>query len=209
MAAGRRIGVGLLVGVLATVAAGVGVLAHDGYRIYVVHTGSMIPAYNPGDVVIDEPAGALRPGEVITFLHSGLSSDLVTHRITDLQDGVIHTKGDANRTADVWDIRPDQVQGVVIGSVPRAGYVLVYLKSPIGIASVVTAILGLFLLYALFFPSPRPPTVRVPEPRHAVRTGGRHRVVAPEATEPTGLTDPSAPRPKHARGTTVHAWQTE
>lgn len=203
VAAGRRVGVGLLVGVLVAAAAGVAVFAHDGYRIYIVHTGSMVPTYDPGDVVIDKPSGALRPGEVITFLHSGLSSDLVTHRITDLQDGVIHTKGDANRTPDVWNIRPDQVKGVVIYSVPRAGYALVYLKSPLGIASVVTSVLSLFLLYALFFPSPPPPTAPVSGSRHAMPTGGRHRLVA---TEPSEL---PAPHSKHARRAAAHATQTE
>lgn len=198
MGTGGRVGAGLLVGALVVVVAGGGFLVHDGYRVYVVHTSSMVPAYDPGDLVIDRPVtGALQPGEVITFLHSGLSSDVVTHRITDVEDGVIHTKGDANRTADVWDIRPDQVQGVVIGSVPGAGYLLVYLRSPAGIASILTAILGLGLLYSLFFPPREPGAGLLVRPRHAVPVGGRHRVAVPEVEQPVG----SGPRHARARST--------
>lgn len=179
-------------GVLAAVGVGVGLLTHDGYRVYIVHTGSMIPTYDPGDLLIDGPVGVLRVGEVITFRHSGLSTDVVTHRIVDLEDNVIHTKGDANRTADVWDIRPSQVQGVVIADVPRAGYALVYLRSPFGVASVVTGVLGLVLLYSLFF-SPAPPRGPVGGPgRHAVPSGGRHQGVMVPGVPPAG-------RPRHSR----------
>ena len=51
--------------------------------------------------------------------------------------GLIHTKGDANATADVWDIRPDQVRGTAVAGIPFAGYAVVYLQHPAGIASVV------------------------------------------------------------------------
>src|SRR3954452_22820276 len=72
------------------------VLWGQGYRVYVIHTGSMSPAFRPGDVVVDRPAHHYRPGEVITFRHSARAPDMVTHRITDVTAaGLIHTKGDA------------------------------------------------------------------------------------------------------------------
>ncbi len=117
--------------------------------------GSMSPTYKPGALVIDAPAhGSYHPGEVITFRHSALTTDVVTHRITDVTNtGLIHTKGDANRTPDVWDIRPAQVRGTVIAGLPFAGFVVVYLQQPAGIGSVVTALLGLILLWGLCFPA--------------------------------------------------------
>ena len=128
-------------------------LWHDGFRAYVVHTGSMQPNYKSGSLVIDSGAdGDYRPGEVITFRHSGLTKDVVTHRITDITSaGIIHTKGDGNGTADVWDIRPDQVRGVVIAGIPYAGYVVVFLQQPAGIISIMLAVVALFLLWGLFF----------------------------------------------------------
>ena len=129
----------------------------DGYRAYVVHTGSMSPHYKPGTLVIDQPASSsYGPGSVITFRHSSRSTDVVTHRITDIaSNGLIHTKGDGNATPDVWNIRPDQVRGVVIAGVPLAGYMVVFLQQPAGIAAVMLVVVAMFLLWGLFFtPSP-------------------------------------------------------
>ena len=131
-----------------------GLAWHSGYRLYIVHTGSMTPTLRVGDAVLDGPPRATyHPGEIITFRHSDLTADLVTHSVIDIKAGKIHTKGDANRTADVWDIRPDQVQGVVIRRFPRMGYVLVFLRQPVGIASVVIGLLVLMLLRRLFSPT--------------------------------------------------------
>jgi signal peptidase len=151
----RRVSLALIaLTVIGVVSAGFWVL-HGRYHAYIVHTGSMSPNYKPGSLIIDgAPKGGYHPGEVITFRHSALTTDVVTHRITDItKAGLIHTKGDANATADVWDIRPDQVKGSLVAGIPYAGYVIVYLQQPAGIASVVTAILALMLLWGLCFPS--------------------------------------------------------
>jgi signal peptidase len=136
-----------------------------GYRVYVVHTGSMEPNYRPGDVVVDGPPPAhVHRGEVITFLHSAYTDDVVTHRVVGVTpQGLIHTKGDANRTADVWDIRPDQVQGRVRFKVPGLGYLFVYFREPTGIASLATGLLAIVLLWGMFFPAED--DVRVPSGR--------------------------------------------
>lgn len=148
----RQIALALLVVVLAGVAA-IGLYSWGhGYRAYVVHTGSMMPTLNPGDLVIDKPATHLAAGEIITFRHSRLSTDVVTHRITNVRDGYIDTKGDANRTPDVWKISPDQVQGTVASTFARFGYAVVFLKQPSGIGGVMTGTLALLLLWGLFFP---------------------------------------------------------
>lgn len=129
----------------------------QGYRAYVIHTGSMKPTLVPGDLVIDQPAAQRRfqPGEIITFRHSA-RPDLVTHRITNVVGAGIHTKGDGNRTADVWTISPHMVQGVERVRLPWFGYLAVYFKQPAGLASMATAFIGLFLLWRLFFPSTDP-----------------------------------------------------
>jgi signal peptidase len=124
-----------------------------GYRLYVVHTGSMTPTLRPGDLVVDGPAGAVAPGEVITFRHSDLTTDVVTHRVTAVTPAGITTKGDANRTPDAWTIRPDQVRGRVVGTLHGLGFLAVYLQQPSGIASIGTVALAIVLLWGLFFPS--------------------------------------------------------
>jgi signal peptidase len=125
-----------------------------GYRVWVVHTGSMEPNYMPGDVVIDgPPTGDYHRGEVLTFRHSDLTTDVVTHRVTRITStGLIHTKGDANATADVWEIRPDQVQGQVVTKVKYVGYLLIFLRQPAGIGAIATVVFAMVLLWRMFFP---------------------------------------------------------
>jgi signal peptidase I len=107
----------------------------------------------PGDLIVDRPpTGHYRPGQVLTFRHSDLTTDVVTHRVTAVTpSGLIHTKGDANRTADVWQIRPDQVQGSVMFRVKALGYVLVFLRQPTGAAATLALVVALVLLWQLFF----------------------------------------------------------
>jgi signal peptidase len=171
----------LTLAVLCVLATGA-VLWREGYRVYVIHTGSMTPTYRPGDIVVDRPAQKqYRPGEVITFLHSGTSSDLVTHRITDITPaGLIHTKGDANASADVWDIRPDQVKGSTMFGVRDLGYLVVFLQQPAGVAAVATSTVGLILLWSLCFPADSTPLARRRGSHRAigapVKTGPRHEL---------------------------------
>src|SRR4051812_13120510 len=120
-----------------------------GYRVYVVHTGSMAPTLQPGDVVVDRRPTDLAAGDVITFRHSDATDDVVTHRIVRVTNGGIRTKGDGNRSADVWQIRPDQVRGVMATTVPHLGYALVFLKQPAGIGAVMTGALALVLLWGV------------------------------------------------------------
>jgi signal peptidase I len=119
-----------------------------GYRIEVVRTGSMVPTFSPGDAVVIGPvSGPIEAGQVVTFLHSNRSDDLVTHRVTDVTAaGVVHTKGDANTTADVWDIRPEQVEGVERLVVPRLGYAIVFLRNPRGLAGLLCLLAALALV---------------------------------------------------------------
>jgi signal peptidase len=162
------------------------VLHAEGYGMYVIHTGSMTPTYRPGDLVIDRPPQQhYRPGEVITFLHTDRAADVVTHRITEITPaGLIHTKGDANSTADVWEIRPEQVQGSAILGARRVGYFLVFLKQPAGILSIASAVFGLLLLWTLFFP--QRPDQHGPDKRPAGR--GAHRAGDDRVTRQLRLT---------------------
>lgn len=164
---------------LALVATGAG-LMHNGYRLYIVHTGSMSPTYRPGDAVIDRPSHRIKPGQVITFRHS-TAPDVVTHRVTEITaGGIIHTKGDANPTADVWDIRPAMVRGSVAWHAPRLGYLLIFLKQPAGIGALATSILAMSLLWSLFFD--QQPATRIPAQTRRRRRPGRH--AAAEVCQP-------------------------
>lgn len=137
----------LVTGLLVLVVGGVAA-TRAGYRLEIVRSGSMVPSFSPGDAVVIGPVtGPVVAGQVVTFLHSNRSDDIVTHRVTDVTaSGVVHTKGDANTTADVWDIRPEQVVGVQRFVVPRLGWAIVFLRDPHGLAAALLLLAALALV---------------------------------------------------------------
>lgn len=116
------------------------------YRAYVVHTGSMSPTIPVNSVVIVQK-GVFRVGQVITF---NTSNGVVTHRLIERRpDGSLVTKGDANRTPDPGLLQRPNVIGGVIAAPPLIGYVLVYMKNPIGLASALLAIVVVWLAFSI------------------------------------------------------------
>ena len=109
------------------------------FNIYpsVVLTGSMEPGIDPGDVVLirkilkEEDIYLLTEGDVINFKRETIT---ITHRITKvIQDDAgnvsYQTKGDNNRSADDILVAPNDVKGIVIGVVPKAGIPVLLIKS--------------------------------------------------------------------------------
>lgn len=130
-----------------------------GYRIYVLHTGSMTPTYPTGAIVIDRPAAAdavqssYHVGEVITFQQNENADSVVTHRIYKmLPGGLIRTKGDANPTPDTWYVAPRHIEGRVLFGIPKLGYALVFFRQTTGISALALAMVSLSLLWGIFFP---------------------------------------------------------
>jgi signal peptidase len=97
----------------------------------VVTTGSMQPAINPGDIVLSAPPEddvTLAEGTVITFRDPVREGELLTHRIDTVQpDGSYVTRGDANSTADSYQVTTDEITGVGRLLVPSVGLPRVWL----------------------------------------------------------------------------------
>ena len=91
-----------------------------GYRIFRVQTGSMIPKYQIGDVILvkEKDANNIKVGDDVTYLGEAASVKglLITHRVIDIEekDGkrIFHTKGIANNLEDPA-ITGNQINGVV------------------------------------------------------------------------------------------------
>lgn len=111
------------------------VLAFTRFDLHVtassVLTGSMRPAFAPGDAVITRPIPitAVRPGMVILATPEGGSTPYA-HRVIAVkhENGqvFVRTQGDANPSPDAWlDVyAPTSQVAAVIGSVPKLGYLL-------------------------------------------------------------------------------------
>ncbi|WP_024291813.1 signal peptidase I [Lacrimispora indolis] len=103
----------------------------------VVLTGSMEPGIRPGDAVLirkvqsEKEMYQLKTGDVITFTRGGIT---ITHRILEtLYDEAgnvsFRTKGDNNKSPDNETVFPQDIKGIVIGNVPKAGIPVLLIKS--------------------------------------------------------------------------------
>ncbi len=117
---------------------------------YIVLTGSMRPAIDPGDVVFVSavPVASVGVGDVVTFDRGG---DVpTTHRVIEVveADGEVafRTQGDANEDPDAALVRPDQLVGVVTFSVPYVGSVMTAANSQLGFTALVIVPFALLLL---------------------------------------------------------------
>lgn len=123
-------------------------LLHIGYSP--VLTGSMRPAFGPGDLLITAPKAVadLKPGQVAVFTPPGETTPYA-HRITAVagtpEHPVLTTKGDANPAADKWRAKLDQAEvPVVVATVPHVGNALLWAQNPVQRA-IFTALFGLSL----------------------------------------------------------------
>src|ERR687888_40925 len=101
---------GLLLALIALV--GLALLPRTGwYRPVTVLSGSMKPAFSPGDMVVltPEPLRDVRIGQVISYRIPVGDHHVQTHRVIQIIRGganpVVRTKGDANNAPDPWNAR--------------------------------------------------------------------------------------------------------
>jgi len=103
-----------------------------GAKPLTILSGSMTGTYDIGDVVVVKPVKTadLKVGDVITFQPFSDDPSLTTHRIKAITYGSrgeqFVTQGDANNAPDLKPIGEDQVQGKVWYSVPKVGWISVW-----------------------------------------------------------------------------------
>jgi signal peptidase I len=166
----------VILGAVVVLTAAVLVPRLSGATPYTILTGSMRPHHPPGTLVVVKPIDAdrIRIGDVVTYqLESGKAA-VATHRVTD----VIHnlggetrfvTKGDANESPDVEQVRAVQIQGTLWYSIPYLGYasnLVTGAQRQLAVYLVATGLLGYAgCMYAAAFRDRRIPRVRAQEGR--------------------------------------------
>ena len=119
------------------------VVAVSGTKVYAVATGSMEPTISNGSVVFVRPREQYQAGDVITAFLSG--EQTYTHRIVEIVDGQIFTKGDANETVDPTPTQQSRVVGKVVFHLPLLGFLSQKLSVPV-LAIVFAAILVVLIV---------------------------------------------------------------
>lgn len=104
-----------------------------GIKVFSVQSGSMRPAIQPGSAVLTIKNDEIKPGDIITFRKPLGNIVHVTHRVMEINNGRIVTKGDANNTPDVFYLTRDLILGKVFLTLPLAGYLLTFAGTVSGI----------------------------------------------------------------------------
>jgi signal peptidase len=110
--------------------------AHGG-NFLSIQSGSMVPIFRKGDLVVVTrvPASALKAGDVVTFINPANTRQTITHRLIRVPTRMspdFQTKGDANPAADK-PIAAAAIQGKVRAGIPKLGFGLDFVRRPLGL----------------------------------------------------------------------------
>ena len=101
-----------------------------GMRSFTVLSGSMEPALDTGDMVVDAqiaPAAA-RAGDIVTFKDPQGQKRMITHRLRSVSiqgaTARMTTMGDANDAPETWSVPAGGKIGRVAYRLPKLGYAL-------------------------------------------------------------------------------------
>ncbi len=122
-----------------------------GYKPMIVLSGSMETSIHTGDLVFVKMVDTttLKKNDVIAFRNE--SDTVTTHRIVEIvfEDGkqYFKTKGDANNAEDTNLVAMEDVEGLYVARIPKAGNFLMFMQKPIGLFVVLLVILVIGLLW--------------------------------------------------------------
>jgi signal peptidase len=116
----------------------IGILPRTGaYRTLTVLSGSMRPAFAPGDMVLAKPTSvdSLKIGDILVYSIPVGDHHVESHRISRIisrRPLIVTTKGDANNGADPWTAQLDANRvWTVKRAVPYVGQAILFFRSPL------------------------------------------------------------------------------
>lgn len=110
-----------------------------GYTYFNVGSGSMHPTIESDDIVIVKMGEVYKLNDIVTF---PFQNSFITHRVVEIRDKVLITKGDANYIKDV-PVNSDDVIGKVVFIWKKGGIVRKVLLAP---RVLITFVITLFLI---------------------------------------------------------------
>ena len=101
-------------------------------NVAIVLSDSMKPSISAGDLLISKSSKekTLNIGDIVTFeANPGV---IITHRIVDIENDTIMTKGDAVAYHNTELVDRSSIKGTYVAHVPYLGYVISWIASPWG-----------------------------------------------------------------------------
>jgi len=112
-------------------------------ELMIVLSPSMSPTIPMGSIVVIEPANVpeIRVGEVITYRSMEIPGRTVTHRVVEIlnqeANPAFRTQGDANDAPDLDPVPSSLVLGRVIFHLPLIGFIIQFIRKPVGFLLVI------------------------------------------------------------------------
>ncbi len=122
-----------------------------GFTPYVVLSGSMEPTIETGSLCfINRHAGYenVKGQDIIAYRLK--DNTLVTHRVVEINEDGMVTKGDANKDNDATLITSDNYMGKNVFWIPKVGYLVKVFQTTTGKIIIITCIVILFVAGFLF-----------------------------------------------------------
>ncbi len=98
-----------------------------GIKAYVITTESMNPTLKKGDLILIKQCKNVKVGDIITF-NQKETGEIITHRITRIEENGYITKGDDNSNEDSKIVKKEEIQGKEIIKIPWIGQYIEELK---------------------------------------------------------------------------------
>ena len=119
-----------------------------GLRLCIVRTTSMEPTITPYSVCLVTTRVRyedLSIGDIVVFTRAS-DGEKVVHRVVEMTDEGLITRGDANRNDDGVSVTPDTLFARYIMHIPYLGYIYVFVRTPIGVVTIVALFIALAVL---------------------------------------------------------------
>lgn len=120
------------------------------YKPIIVLSDSMEPTIKLGSLafVKQTDVNQLKNGDIVAYKEDNL---VITHRIVENRETAgtrqFTTKGDGNSNNDPLPVTEKKIVGIYLFSIPKLGYLALFLQTPLGIILFITLPLMLLLLY--------------------------------------------------------------
>lgn len=113
-----------------------------GFGKAIVVSGSMSPAIKVNDIVLvhQVPQNTYKKGDIVTYQSPDYP---VTHRIQSVVGNTVITKGDDNDGED-QPIKKNDIYGKVFLTLPKIGYLLLWLQEPLGLVVLVAVLIAIW-----------------------------------------------------------------
>lgn len=109
---------------------GLGMAFQTDTPVVVVFSDSMVPTLLRGDMIFVYGTHDVKVGDIIVFDSPSFNYPII-HRIYNMTDGKIRTKGDNNGYVDSWEIDISNIHGKAGPKVPLLGWVKISFVSAV------------------------------------------------------------------------------